>query len=92
MGKLYANLRGKMAVEDISVAQMARLVGVNRQYIYTILSGSTQPRIDLCYDILEQLGETADKLTFYFPKNGIRIADPALKRTGANVIRIGRVS
>lgn len=89
MSKLYADLRGKMAAEDMPTAKLAHRVGVTPQHINNILSGRTQPRLDLCYEILEELGESPDKLPVYFPPKGIRIENPANRKTVPRIVRVG---
>lgn len=88
MSNLYAELRGKMVSAGLPPAKLAHRVGVTAQTINNILGGRTQPRLDLCYEILDQLGETPDKLPFYFPPNGVRI-ESAVRSTGPRVIRVG---
>lgn len=73
-------------------AVLAHRVGVTPQHINNILGGRTQPRLDLCYEILEELGETPDKLAFYFPPKGVRIETPARVPAGPRVVRVGRAS
>ena len=92
MSNLYADLRGKMVAMDMPTAKLAHRVGVTVQTINNIFGGRTQPRLDLCYEILTELGETPDKLPFYFPPNGIRIETPARPASTRNVIRVGRIA
>jgi DNA-binding XRE family transcriptional regulator len=89
---LFSELRGKMVAEDMNSEKLARRVGVTRQHINNILGGRTQPRLDLCYDILTELGEQPDKLHFYFPPKGVRVAAPQPQqgRNKLNVIRVGK--
>lgn len=88
MSNLYADLRGKMVAMNKPTAELARRVGVTVQTINNILSGRTQPRLDLCYEILAELGETPDKLAFYFPPNGLRVEEPE-KPSRMRVVRVG---
>ena len=88
MSNLYADLRGRMISMNKPTAELARRVGVTVQTINNILSGRTQPRLDLCYEILTELGETPDKLAFYFPPNGLR-AEESEKPSRMRVVRVG---
>lgn len=89
MSKLYADLRGKMASEDMPTAKLALRVGVTAHHINNILGGRTQPRLDLCYEILAELGETPDKIALYFPPNGVRVESIKKPNTSLKVIRVG---
>jgi DNA-binding XRE family transcriptional regulator len=89
MSNLYAELRGKIIASGMTTARLAYLVGVTSQTINNILGGRTQPRLDLCYEILEQLGEPPERLPLYFPPGGIRAAEPVRQSTARGVIRIG---
>lgn len=88
MSNLYADLRGRMVAMNKPTAVLAHRVGVSAQHINAILGGRAQPRIDLCYEILEELGETPDKLSFYFPPKGLRAEAPE-KQSHPRVIRVG---
>lgn len=88
MAKLYAELRGRIVSKGFTAETLARRVGVTAQHINNILGCRTQPRLDLCYDILKELDEPPDKLPFYFPPNGVS-AEAAQQRTNPRVIRVG---
>jgi len=64
MSNLYADLRGRMVAMNKSTAELAHRVGVTVQTINNIFGGRTQPRLDLCYEILAELDETPDKIAF----------------------------
>lgn len=90
MSALYAELRGRMIAMEKPTVVLAHRVGVTAQTINNILSGRTQPRLDLCYEILAELDETPDKIAFYFPPNGVRVEVPSQTRSTRTVIRVGK--
>ena len=77
-----------MVSEGLPPAKLAHRVGVTAQHINNILGGRTQPRLDLCYEILDQLGVPPEKLSFYFPPNGMRV-EATERPTASRIIRVG---
>lgn len=89
MNNLYADLRARMVAMNKPTAELAHRVGVTAQTINNVLGGRTQPRLDLCYEILAELDETPDKIAFYFPPNGVRVESTRKQNTSIRVVRVG---
>ena len=58
------NLKMKSArvAKDLSLQQLADLIGVSRQTISAIEKGDYNPTINLCIAICRELGKTLDEL------------------------------
>lgn len=61
-GKKNERLKEARKVAGLSQAQLASMVGVTRQTICCIESGSYNPTLNLCTSICKILGKTLDDL------------------------------
>jgi len=66
----YILLRARICECGLSTAEIAHKTGVTTQHINNILGGRTQPKIDLCYEVLSLLDLPPNELPYYFPPGG----------------------
>ncbi len=92
--RLYQDLRGRMTAEGYTIERLARRTGVSESHLNNILAGRAWPRLDLCYDILKELGVSPEELVYYFPPEGKRIPRPAVRQPeriarGQQIVHVG---
>ena len=73
--KRYGKLRGKMREKGINGNYLARKMGMTPQSVSYRMTGKTPWRMDEMYNILSMLGEPDNKLSEYFPRNGIDLPE-----------------
>lgn len=66
----YRDLRGAMKAEGYTIAQIAHRHGVSLTHMNDILAGRTSPRLDLAYEIMDDLKLKRDQIFKYFPPSG----------------------
>lgn len=68
--KPYAELRGLMAKYDYTQAELAKKIGCSRTYLGEAINGSTEWKLDVCYQILDLFRIPHSKLNTVFPRGG----------------------
>ncbi|MEA4869935.1 MAG: helix-turn-helix transcriptional regulator [Christensenella sp.] len=70
MNQNHLKLRGKMREKGLTIADIARKVGLSGSYISNILCGRFRPSIDLAYDIIKAAGADPSEIYNLFPPKG----------------------
>ena len=73
--KRYGKLRGKMREKGINGDYLARKLDTTPQSVSHRMTGKSPWRMDEMYNILSMLGEPDNKLSEYFPRNGIDLPE-----------------
>ena len=66
----YLKLRGLLAENDMTIAELAYQTGKSTPHISQCLLGKAQWRLDVVYRILDYFGIPYDQMHIYFPKRG----------------------
>ncbi len=66
----YLKLRGLLAENDMTIAELAYQLGKSKPHINQCLVGKSQWRLDEMYGILDYFEIPYDQMHIYFPKGG----------------------
>lgn len=78
----YASLRAKMQKLNMDQEYIGRQMNMNVMSVSNRFTGKTPWKLDEMYAVLDIIGEPDEKLSEYFPRNGINLT-PAKKERDA---------
>jgi len=98
---LYQDIKGALKAECVTITQLARKRGVSVSYLNNVLNGRGSIRIDIAYEIMDDLHLPPEQIFKYFPPKGARQnqepgGNPKVGNSkvgnpkGREVIRVGR--
>lgn len=76
----YASLRAKMQKLNMDQEYIGRQMHMNVMSISNRFTGKTPWKMDEMYAVLDIIGEPDEKLSEYFPRNGINLSTAKKER------------
>lgn len=76
----YASLRAKMQKLNMDQEYLGRQMNMNAMSISNRFTGKTPWKMDEMYAVLDIIGEPDEKLSEYFPRNGINLSTAKKER------------